>query len=81
MLVVLDSSAQFTTSRGMPWKFGGKDNSKENDTHVGFSAPSNFFMDTKLEKYQKLASFSHRLFIKIHDFFGIVFRIDLFIDF
>ena len=38
-------------------------------------------MNTKLEKYQKLGSFSHRNFIKIHDFFGVDFRIDFFIDF
>ena len=38
-------------------------------------------MNTCLEKYQQLGSFSHRNFIKFHDFFGIDFRIVFFIDF
>ena len=38
-------------------------------------------MNTKLEKYVNFASFSHRFFIKFHDFLGINFRIDFFIDF
>ena len=38
-------------------------------------------MNTCLEKYQKLGSFSHWHFCKFHDFFGIDFRIVFFIDF
>ena len=38
-------------------------------------------MNTFLKTHLKLASFSHRIFMKFHDFFGIDFRIDFFIDF
>jgi len=38
-------------------------------------------MNTKLEKFSNLGSFSHRNFIKFHDFLGIDFRIGFFIDF
>ena len=33
-------------------------------------------MNTFLKKHLKLASFSHRFFMKFHDFLGIDFRID-----
>ena len=36
-------------------------------------------MNTFLKKHLKLASLSHRFFMKIHDFLGIDFRIDLFL--
>ena len=38
-------------------------------------------MNTFLKTHLKLASFSHWIFMKFHDFFGIDFRIDFFIDF
>ena len=38
-------------------------------------------MNTFLKTHLKLASFSHRIFMKFHDFFGIDFRIDFFIVF
>ena len=37
-------------------------------------------MNTFLKKHQHVASCSHRHFIKIHDFFGIVFHIDFFME-
>ena len=38
-------------------------------------------MNAFLKTHLKLASFSHRFFMKFHDFLGIDFGIDLFIDF
>ena len=50
-------------------------------THIHLFRKRRFFVKSFFEKYQKLASFPHRFFIKFHHFFDINFRIDLFIDF
>ena len=49
--------------------------------HSPLFRKKSFFLNTIFETYQKIASFSYRLFINIHGFFGIDFRINFSLKF